>query len=350
MRPRPLGLLEAGALALTLAACMAAPPGNVPPEPGPSAVLATAVPLHPSDPTRDRVGSLRYLGGWSLTARGTSIFQGLSAIEAQEDDNGWTRFTALTDGGEAFAFSATRRGDGLRIDPAYRLARLRGVDGAPLGDRPYNDAEGLSDSFDGETFTVSFEREHRLQRTADLFDHRAPVTNLPRAPFLASLADNGGIEGLAELPLSGRVVVALGAEDGRIWFCDREQTADCLPVHTRSGVPGFALTALDHLPGTSDLVALYRAYGPLSGMRTVVARISSGAAGGRAGTVEVLARLERPLTHENFEGVAAVDNGRGGWTLWMISDDGFPSGSRTLLLALDYTPGTDAPAARVPAS
>lgn len=348
MKPRLVGLLEAGALAMTLAACVAAPPSSVTPEPGPPALVARPVPLHPSEPARERVGALRYLGGWSLAARGTSTFQGLSAIEAREDEDGRVRFTALTDGGEAFAFSATRRDDGWRIDPAYRLARLRGANGAPLGDRPYNDAEGLTDSVDGGGVTVSFERRHRLQRTADLFDRGAPVADLPRAPFLASLADNGGIEGLAELPLSGRAVLALGAENGRIWFCDREQTADCRPSHTRSAVPGFALTALDHLPGTADLVALYRAYGPLSGMRTVVARISSGAAGGRPGAVEVLARLERPLTHENFEGVAAVDNRRGGWTLWMISDDGFPIGSRTLLLAFDYTPGTPRPAARVP--
>jgi len=49
-----------------------------------------------------------------------------------------------------------------------------------------------------------------------------------------------------------------------------------------------------------------------------------------------LALLEPPLTLDNFEGVAAVENPDGTTGLWMISDDNFSRRQRTLLMAFAF--------------
>jgi hypothetical protein len=50
--------------------------------------------------------------------------------------------------------------------------------------------------------------------------------------------------------------------------------------------------------------------------------------------------LERPLTVDNFEGVAAQARPDGRVRFYLISDDNFSGKQRTLLLAFDWTPPT----------
>ena len=46
--------------------------------------------------------------------------------------------------------------------------------------------------------------------------------------------------------------------------------------------------------------------------------------------------LRRPLTVDNFEGLAAVPGQDGAIRFYVISDDNFSSRQRTLLLAFDW--------------
>jgi hypothetical protein len=54
--------------------------------------------------------------------------------------------------------------------------------------------------------------------------------------------------------------------------------------------------------------------------------------------------LSRPLTVDNFEGLAGVPRPAGGVRFYMIADDNFgsyaglPTDQRTLLMAFDWTP------------
>ena len=53
-----------------------------------------------------------------------------------------------------------------------------------------------------------------------------------------------------------------------------------------------------------------------------------------------IARLEmtRPLTVDNYEGLAAIPAEDGSVRFYLLSDDNFQSSQRTLLLAFDWKP------------
>ncbi len=304
------------------------------------------VSLDPRNARRARVGALRWLSGARLTLIGSSRLTGVSGVDAALIDpdslhaQPVARMSAVTDEGDLIVFSA--RSNGAVAGASVSVVALTGPDGRPLAGKAQADAEGITlDPAGG--FHVAFERDHRVWRygrPADSGSYRAWAVEAPRA----RLPENAGFEGLALLPLAGRTVLAVGAEDGRVWFCGIAPERGCTLAFSRGGpAAGFQLTGLDHLPGTADLVAVYRAYDPFRGMRTIVARLHTGVTGPRR-RIETLARLERPLAHGNFEGVAALENGRGGWTLYLVSDDGFPRGSPTLLLTFDYTPSAARPA------
>ena len=305
------------------------------------------VPLNPSDPSQTRVGALTYAWGVHLKARGTSRFGGLSGLEvmaAPHPAGGRTAgsartFTAVTDAGDVFRFNSLDDGPpgggGL-------IRALVGTDGQPLDGKVEGDAEALAESRDG--YVVGFEGRHRLwayersggRGNLDVFA-AAPAT-LPGPPT-GDLSGNEGFEALAVLPTVGGEQLAVGAEDGRIWLCTRRGRCALL----LRGVPGFGyrLTGLDHLPGTSDLVAVYRFFNPFTReTRAVVAHLP--VRDGRA-RMAPLATLAHPLTVDNFEGIAALPHGHG-WRLHLVSDDNFAGHQRTLLLAFDWRPNEKGPA------
>jgi hypothetical protein len=306
------------------------------------------VPLNRADPAQNRIGALTYAWGLHLKARGTSRFGGLSGLDvasvpppvAQAGRPAtWTAFTVVSDDGDAFRWVTT--GGGRPAGGATALA-LRAPDGRPLAGKAEADAEGLAETADG--YLVSFERDHRIwayraQRRRGDF---AALLDTPRpvgAPPTGGLPPNEGFEALAAFAGNGPRRLAVGAEDGRIWLCT--EGAACTLALTGAPEFGYRLTGLDALDGTPDLVAVYRFYNPFTReMRALVAHIPVQA--GRARVVP-LARLARPLTVDNMEGVAAVREGAG-WRLYLLSDDNFSADQRTLLLAFDWTPQRKGPA------
>lgn len=53
---------------------------------------------------------------------------------------------------------------------------------------------------------------------------------------------------------------------------------------------------------------------------------------------QFLAQIDEPMPSENYEGVTAIAESDGSWSLWLISDDNFASYQRTLLLKLSWQP------------
>lgn len=321
-------------------------------------ITATPVALDPVNPANTRLGQLTYLWGAQLRSDSTSRFGGLSGLEVEPwsppvmvaggdpSEQAMLQFTTNSDEGDILQWRVPMTGQGRFDTVEGRLAPLRDLQGRPLQTKRFADSEDISADGRGGYF-ISFEREHRIwdywNRVSILSDMRpTPAANWPRVP----LPENDGFESIATVTdAAGGAPRALmvGSEDGRVWRCALTPSPRgdaCAPVLPTGGPDGFKLTGLDQLPGSDDLVALYRAFDPIRGVRAIVARIRPSAP--PDARVEVLARLSPPLTVDNMEGVAALPNGRGGWTLWLISDDNFSAAQRTLLLAFDYTPGTPA--------
>jgi hypothetical protein len=302
-------------------------------EPTAATLVATPVPLDASDPAVNRVGALTYVGGLQLSVPSTSLFGGLSGLETTGSGAlSNLELTAVSDAGDRFTFNVDAS-SGLRLagDGQLRTGPLT-EDGQPVGGGKINaDAEDITQLDDG-SLAVSFERRHRILRYT--LDGR----DAPMASPKVSLAENEGFEAIAELPLSGRKVLAVGVEDGRLFFCDVAPTGACQLILKSTPGFGYKLTALDHLPGTADLIATYRYWNPVQGSRAIIAWISTGVTGGKGPRVIPLARLAPPLTVDNMEGIAAVALPGRGWRLFVLSDDNFSDKQRTLLLAFDWLP------------
>jgi len=320
---------------------------DVAPGPTPLRIQTKPVPLNPSQPRQTQVGALNYAGGVQLTARGRRL-HGLSDLKLA--------LPGRHDGRVAYA--VTDQGDqvemvlyGVSSGPPRGAERgvihgsirpLLDATGAPVVGKRRGDAGGLAALEDG--FLVSFEREHRIwlypAPGRDTLFRAFASKPRPFAAPQADLPDNQGFEALAVARARGGPVVVVGAENGRIWFCPAAGDGACTLEFPAGGPEAFySLTGLDHLPGTTDLAAIYRAYDPVRGTRAIVARVATGLDGGPKG-ITVLARLQPPLVTENFEGIAALARPGGGWRLFLLSDDNVSKSQRTLLLAFDYQPAT----------
>jgi hypothetical protein len=239
----------------------------------------------------------------------------------------------ITDEGDRIAFGLEAGRPAARA--AGTIETLTSEDGRPLQGKFEGDAEATTRGPLGEL--VSFERDHRILQYG--VDYAPPPRRRPTPPT-GDLAENGGFEALAWVRALD--ALAVGAEDGRIWLCPAAG-ADCRQAAGRGGPDGYKLTDLSELPGRSDMVATYRAYDPFRGWRSIVAQVVLDEAG-RPARIVPLARLDQRRRDDNFEGISAVPDGAGGFTLYLVTDDNFSPGQRTLLLGFRWTPKEKGPA------
>ncbi len=295
---------------------------------GEIAVTATPVPLNPEDPRQVRVGELVYAGGVALRGpEADARFGEISGIDLRPRGGG--EVIGVTDTG---GFLQGR----LVLDGRGRLTGLAGVRwaplldeaGAPLTERPDRDAEGVV-AFPGDDFAVSFERRHRV------WAYDGPGAAAGRFPWSGAvptdLPENEGFEALAHAPASMPTTLVLGAETGRVARCALQA---CTAGPEAKIEAEFALTGLDGVEGSEGAFAVFRAYDEVRGSRAIIAWTPDLL---RGAPYRPLARLEAPLTVDNFEGITAERRGRG-WRLYLISDDNGSPKQRTLLLAFDWTP------------
>jgi hypothetical protein len=322
--------------ALILGACSAPRDRSAPPPSDaalrPVAVTTTPVALNPTNPTQVVIDTFRYAGGISIRTQALSRLHGLSDLAIGADG---VTMHAQGDDGDTLVARLVLGPDGrLRGLTGVRMGRLVGPDNNVLSNKENTDAEGMAVLADGSRL-ISFERNARILRYPAGGGAPAPVS-MPEGHF----PDNGGLEALAAYPLGGPDAYLAGAEDGRVWLC--RLAAPCAPLAIPGPPPGYGLTGMTMLPGTSQpfLALLYRAWDPVSGNRTIMSIVrlngESGSAFMAVGYTTL--HLDRPLTRENFEGVAAVRRENGDVRLYLLVDDNFNPAQQTLLLAFDWTP------------
>jgi len=285
--------------------------------------------LDPADHSRDRVGDLVYRGGLDIPRMGENI-GGLSGLRW---DAGSGRLLAITD--DARWVWITPREDDSRLMGigSVTSAPMLGLDGVPLTGKEQGDSESLTRSADG-GWLVGFERQHRIARFADL-EAWAQETDIEPLPIFGALEDNGGLEALA----GNEDALFLCAERG----VGRQGSANCalrsgggalepLALDPPAAIAEFAAVPTDADRGNDgSIYVLFRSYDPVIGNTAGIAMLAAD------GARSDFATLRAPLTVDNFEGLAVREEGDRTF-LYIVSDDNFSGGQRTLLMKFEVLP------------
>ncbi len=286
-------------------------------------IHTTPVALFSGDPSRRRLGALRYLGGVELTSRDPG-FGGFSSLQVQGD-----RFTLLSDGGGIVRF---RMGRDWRIRDA-NVAELPAGPGTGW-QKQDRDSESQAWTADGSVL-VGFERANQLWRYDGRFT-RALGSRAPQA--MRKWSANSGAEAMAAMP-DGSVVVMSesNAKRGVRGFAALRYLGDPLRPTTlwyrfRYVAPrDFRVTDAVALPDGRLLVLVRRFGWP----QLFTARLQIVAADaihpGATVTGRTIAAFEGDAIHDNFEALGLTREG-GRDVLWVASDDNQTFWQRSLLL------------------
>ncbi|MEG3083920.1 esterase-like activity of phytase family protein [Sphingomonas sp. PB2P12] len=304
-------------------------------------LTVTRVMLDGTDPRHVRVGGLTYLGGVVLDSRDPA-FGGFSSLDVARSGTG-NRFTLLSDGGNVVRFDM---GQDWRPH-ALAFANLPAGPGIgwEKGDR---DSESMViDPGTGQIW-VGFEYRNAIWRYAPGFaGYEARVS--PEA--MRKWPANGGAESMARMP-DGRFVVVsevahvrpadwTRSEDERL---HTRQALIFASDPTRAGPPQrFAYEPYGHydpsdataLPN-GDLLVLDRGFSlPFRWSNRISRVVASDVAAGRIARGRLIATIDAPLIHDNFEGIdTTVENGK--TIVWIVSDDNQMFLQRTLLLKFRF--------------
>ncbi|SEN44259.1 hypothetical protein SAMN05192583_2793 [Sphingomonas gellani] len=299
---------------------------------------AAPVALDPRDPSRRRLRALTYLDGLVLTSP-DSAFGGYSAIHVSVT-SARRRVTLLSDGGNVAAFTLDARGQPR--DPAF--ANL--PSGPGIGwDKADRDSESLATDPATGRLWVGFENHNAIMRYAPGFTRGerlvrpAAMRKWPKAGGAESLVRraDGSFFAISEMRRpSRRVWPGPGrgqAREGLIWSGDPVEPTTPQPTRfTYVTVGRYDVADAAMLPDGRMLV-LERAFDWPYRFHNRIVLIAAGAV--RPGAVvrgRLLAELDAPLIHDNFEGIATTREG-GSTVIWLVSDDNrTPFLQRTLLL------------------
>ena len=303
---------------------------------GAEAVEVTAVRkrLNVEDWSQDRVGALTWRGGLELTSPAAN-FGGLSGLLVSADG---AQLTAVTDQGHWLMGQLTYDSEGnlSGLENTF-LGKLLDEEGTPLAGKEQQDAESLARLANGDLL-VSFERDHRLWRYATdgtgevSFASRSFEIPVPNA--LARLSANKGLEALVTLE-SGEIVAltegrsATGTHPVFLRKDDAWHQLDYQGVedHRPTGRPGYLTATSCCWSGVSPHWAGFPSgWGLSPGPRLNRAPRCKAAK---------LPGFCRPLTIDNFEGVATWQGPRGETLIALLADDNFSPLQRTLLLVFE---------------
>ncbi len=302
-------------------------------------LTATRVMLDRSDPRHVRVGGLTYLGGLVLNSRDRA-FGGFSSLDVTPIAAG-DRFTLLSDGGNIVQFDM-----GADWRP-HRIAFTNLPAGPGIGwEKRDRDSESMTiDPKTGQIW-VGFEDTNAIWRYSPGF---ARYEARVRPDVMRPWPTNGGPESMTRLP-DGRFVVISEEAHARPadWTgskTERLHTRQALifagdPTGEAAGEPArFAympygrydpsdVTALPN----GDLLVLDRAFSlPFRWSNRISLVDRADVAEGRIARGRLIATIDAPLIHDNFEGIATtIENGR--TIVWIVSDDNQMVLQRTLLL------------------
>lgn len=297
------------------------------------AVIVENVSLSTTDPTLDRVGGLRFLGGLSLRSADRRL-GGLSGINVLEE-KGDLRLVGVTDEGNQFRGRLSFADGRLRGLDGATIAPLLDLDGRPVVEKIAGDAESITTLPDGRVL-IGFERRHRIWAYDAGLTGPATVFETPGA--LAKAPRNGGLESLASWP-DGRILAIteqLKSEGGN-FVAFLHQGGAWAPLEWQGSASGFEPSDAAVLPG-GDLLVLERFWSAMDPMhpRTRIMRVKGDSV--KTGAVlqgELVAELQNPLIAENFEGIATLSGRDRSVRLFLVSDDNFNRLQRTLLLSFE---------------
>ncbi len=300
-------------------------------------LTATRVMLDRTNPRHVRVGGLTYLGGVALDSRDPA-FGGFSSLDVAPAPTG-NRFTLLSDGGNIVQFDM-----GFDWRP-HRIAFTNLPAGPGIGwEKRDRDSESMAiDPATGQVW-VGFEDTNAIWRYSPGF---ARYEARVRPEAMRQWPTNGGPESMARLP-DGRFVVI--SEEAHVRRSDwtgsdeeRLHTRQALIFAsdpTRAGSPqrfGYVpygrydpsdVTALPN----GDLLVLDRGFALPFRWSNRISRVDArDVVAGRIARGRLIATIDAPLIHDNFEGIATtVENGA--TIVWIVSDDNQMFLQRTLLL------------------
>jgi len=303
-------------------------------------VSVKRVALNPDDPRQRRIGALTFLGGVTLAGQ-DAAFGGFSSLSIKGD-----RFTLLSDGGNIVRF---------RLGPDFAVSHVRFAElpaGPGSGWRKQDrDSESMTLDPHG-TIWVGFENYNAIWRYGPGF---TPPAKGARPSSMRHWPKGGGAESMVRLADGRFLVIGETAHpphrrDRRIALMfDRDPVAGPRRGFTFSYVPpagGYDPSDATQLPD-GRLIVLNRKL-DLPAFRWGAALVLIDPANMKPGAVVAgreIARIEEPLTVDNYEGVTATKEG-GATILWLVSDDNQSMLQRTLLmkfrLDLDRTPAARA--------
>ncbi len=330
-------------IAVVLAAVvfLLAPPRVAAMQPLP--LTATSIALNPDDPNQQQVGRLRYMGGLVLKSTDDG-FGGLSGLRAGPDN----RMLAVTDTGNWVTFTTIERDGRLVGVSDGSITPILDAAGKPPVDKEAGDAEALEwDPVTGDAI-VSFEQDHRLQFYRGI-DPAKPDTLLQAAiqvrrdPATAKWPDNAGGESVARL---GDGTLAVLSEDAIDNYGRHDLlliTGDATRRLGYASPKGTRPTDAILLAAPDTILIVNRSYSPLGGVTAVLEILDIGALAklpdsGVAGAAQQpVARLAKPLTVDNMEGIALRREGDRTF-VYLVSDDNFNPLQRTILLKFELLP------------
>ena len=282
--------------------------------------------IFPAEHPGTMVGGLEFRGGLELSAS-DQRFGGLSGLRVSADG---ARMTAISDNGYwiTAALAYDPRGF-LASVGAAAIGTLIAENGHPLARVLAGDAESLERVKDG--WLVGFEHVHRIAFYGDTDPPFSRATPFPMPPGLNAAPPNEGLETLAALPDGRLLAITEGltteAGDLRGWILEPGGWRTLSYVRTGLLVPSDA-TALPN----GDVLVLERRFTYIGGFgsRIVRLRYADIVPEARLEGAEI-ARIERPLTTENFEGIAVRRGADGETLVYIVSDDNYHPLQKTLL-------------------
>lgn len=305
---------------------------------------AQAVPLDPMHPEVTKVGALDYVAGFALMPAPTLLatrplapWGGLSDMMLARDGRA---LLSVSDIGWWWRLRLARDAQGrLTGVPGAEAAPLRDLDGTALTRKFESDAESMTHLADGR-WVVGFERHHRLWSYAG-DDQDAALPEGPASPVdgpatLVNLPENNGIEALAELADGRILMLAEGQEnapsDGVGWL-GKPGAWDLVTIPHGQG---FRPTALARLP-SGDLLLLERYFTRSKGPAVRISFIAAASLepGARLQPA-LLAEWRLPMTVDNFECLTVEPDAKGGFYLFILSDDNQNPLQRTLLMQFHW--------------
>ncbi|HEX7822592.1 MAG TPA: esterase-like activity of phytase family protein [Sphingobium sp.] len=294
----------------------------------PITITAEPVALDGGDPAKRTVGGLRYLEGWVLRA-GHPDFGGFSSLHMAPDG----QLSLLSDTGEVTTF---RPGTGKR-QGIFRPLPIFASEAKEPNWRW--DTESLAvDPVTG-TSWVGVELTRRICRYARGF---ARVEKCLAHPAIQTWPETTGMESLVRLP-DGRFLALAedapgkgGGNDVLLFPGDPVTRAGRRPVRLSYHPPeGYLPTDALWLGGAGEkgrMLVMNRRVTPFSLFTGVLTLVDVGRShAGQQLTGRVVARLEAPLLHDNFEAIT-LSWEKGAPVLWVASDDNHLFFQRSLLL------------------